>query len=321
MSRASEISKNVFLGPTPDPLLLPWTVDAPAFDIHIECSDVGHLPDSKYLREMRSYLDNSKHQPLHMEFTSSGSILPPTWSQVEVDSLMEMCRWIYEIANADDLDTAPIRKDSVGDILMMNKGLRPQKILIHCTDGYTETSLLALAYYMYAEGVPVHEAWAQLHREKGRNFFAYPSDVSLLRAIQPRILQESPKYDGDFGSISSINEPAWLPKIDGSLPSRILPYMYLGNLNHANNPLLLRELGITRVLSVGEPVSWSKDTIDEWGEENLLFIDRVQDNGVDSLTEEFERCLSFIGALPYSNILSGCLRVGLTAPYRTREAG
>lgn len=304
MSKASEICRNVFLGPSPDPAMPPADV---SFDIFIECSDAAHLPDLRYLSNLQCLLEDPKHRPLSIEFASSGSILPPTWSQVEVDSLMDTCRWIYEAANAGEADDMLIRKDSVGDICMMTKAPRSQKILIHCSDGYTESSLLGLAYMMYAEGLPVHEAWIKLHCEKGRNFFAYPSDVALLRAIQPRILQESPCLSGDIGSISSIVEPRWLTKIDGSLPSRILPYMYLGNLNHANNPALLKELGISRILSVGEAVSWSNDVLEAWGPENLLYIDRVQDNGVDPLTDEFERCLKFIGT-------SSLLPTNLLAP-------
>jgi dual specificity MAP kinase phosphatase len=74
-----------------------------------------------------------------------------------------------------------------------------------------------------------------------------------------------------------------------------MPYMYLGNLGHADNPELLRELGIGQVLSVGEPVNWDQQTIDQWPKENLLYVDKVQDNGVDPLTEDFGRCLEFIG--------------------------
>ena len=161
-----------------------------------------------------------------------------------------------------------------------------RKFLIHCTDGYTETTLLAMAYFMYAEGLPVHDAWVRLHRDKGRNFFAYPSDVALLTSIQPRILQESPQFKR---SIFNLTEPQWLSNIDGSLPSRVLPYMYLGNLGHANNPELL--------LSVGESLSWPDDLRQKlnWPEENFLMVDRVQDNGVDPLWAEFERCLKFIG--------------------------
>jgi dual specificity MAP kinase phosphatase len=153
--------------------------------------------------------------------------------------------------------------------------------------------MLAVAYFMYAEGVPVHEAWIRLHCEKQRNFFAYPSDVALLNAMQERLLRESPKFVDTTPPL--ISAPSWLEKFDGSLPSRILPYMYLGNLNHANNPAMLRLLGIRRILSVGEPVSWSEKELQSWGRENLLMVDRVQDNGIDELTLEMERCLEFIG--------------------------
>ena len=71
--------------------------------------------------------------------------------------------------------------------------------------------------------------------------------------------------------------------------------MYLGNLGHANNPSLLRELNIGQILSVGEPISWLREVVDSWPKDNLLFVDKVQDNGVDPLTEEFGRCLEFIG--------------------------
>ena len=291
MSRASEISQNVYLGPTPDPALDPETDQEAFFDIMIETSDLAQVPDTRSLRTFRKMVEDPNHATLHIEFPSSGSIMPPTWSQVEVDGLMELCRWIYEVTNPaeEPLDD----KDSDGDSLMVSADtLRPQKILIHCADGYTETSLLALTYFMYAEGLPAHEAWVKLHKDKARNFFAYPSDVALLTAIQPRILQESPVFKGN---VLTLQEPMWLSRIDGSLPSRILPYMYLGNLGHANNPELLKELGITRILSVGEPLTWSKEASDSWSQENLLYLDRVQDNGVDPLTGEFERCLKFIG--------------------------
>ncbi|KKY23730.1 putative dual specificity protein phosphatase pps1 [Diplodia seriata] len=287
MSEASEISHNVFMGPTPDPEL--GISSASDFDVLVETSDQARCPDSRSLQAASKMLEKSKRPTLSLSFPSSGSIVPPTWSHSEVDSLMEMCHWMYRIANPMDATDSGIDED--GDSDMNDKTDRSRKLLIHCADGYTESSLLGLTYFMFAEGLPVHEAWVRLHRDRGRNFFAYSSDVALLTSIQPRILQESPRFGG---SILTLQEPAWLSKLDGSLPSRILPYMYLGNLNHANNPELLRELGITRVLSVGEPVSWSRETLEEFGTENLLYIDRVQDNGVDPLTEEFGRCLRFI---------------------------
>ncbi|KAF1990872.1 dual specificity protein phosphatase PPS1 [Aulographum hederae CBS 113979] len=290
MSEASEISNNVYLGPTPEGSCEPWEVNLPDFDVTVETSDLAPMPDSRTLRAWRRILESTDPSPLAVDFPSSGSVLPPQWSHVEVDGLMEMCRWIYRIANPDGEGEDESEKETDGDSIMMSTLSKSRKVLIHCSDGYTESSLLGLTYFMYAEGLPVHEAWVKLHRERGRNFFAYPSDVALLNSIQPRILQESPRYKESL----CIKDPSWLPRLDGSLPSRILPYMYLGNLNHANNPELLKALGITKVLSVGEPVSWSKETRDSWPWEDLLYIDKVQDNGIDPLTEEFGRCLEFI---------------------------
>jgi len=296
MSKASEISSNVFLGPTPDTALHPDCLGEDAYDVLIEATDLAHVPETRSLRALRMSMEKvTRKSALHMEFPSSGSIMPPSLSHTEVDGLMETCRWMYELANPQELRRSKRRRSDDDEAIELDDIAVPRKFLIHCTDGYTETTLLALAYFMYAEGLTVHEAWIQLHREKGRNFFAYPSDVALLTAIQPRILQESPKFNK---SVFNLPEPQWLSKIDGSLPSRIMPYMYLGNLGHANNPELLKELGITRVLSVGEPLSWPDDIRAQlqWPDENFLMVDRVQDNGVDPLWSEFERCLKFIEA-------------------------
>ena len=293
MSKASEIANNVWLGPTPDSLLCPPSGDDPAFDIFIEASDLAQAPDVHTLKRVGEL---SHSAPQHLEFPSSGSIVPQTHGKSASNPLKLMCQWMQRLANprtspesSDDEEN-----DSDGDIQM--KMLHPQarKILIHCTDGYTESTLLALAYFMYAEQIPVHEAWLRLHCEKGRNFFAYPSDVAILTSLQPRLVPTLP-LTRRGRSHAARDEPTWLSRIDGSLPSRILPYMYLGNLGHANNPELLKAMGIKRILSVGEPVNWTKGQIDSWGPKNLLFVDRVQDNGVDPLTKDFERCLDFIG--------------------------
>ncbi|OAP62678.1 hypothetical protein AYL99_01905 [Fonsecaea erecta] len=294
MSKASEISQAVFYcqstGPYTSP---PSNLDDPSYDLYVEASDHATLPDDKLLAAKLKQLEerDEDDDPVHLTFPSSGSILPPSWSQVEVDGILRMCRWLYNLTHT--MKPVSKCKDEDGDIQMTEFAPRPRRVLLHCADGYTETSMLAVAYFMYAEGVPLHEAWIRLHCEKRRNFFAYPSDVSLLKAIQGRILTESPNFDSS--KLSSIEAPAWLSKLDGSLPSRILPYMYLGNLSHANNPQMLKLLGIRRILSVGEPVSWTEQEANDWGRENLMMVDRVQDNGIDELALEMERCLEFIG--------------------------
>lgn len=294
MSKASEISNNVFLGPTPDPAIHIDCLNADGYDMLIEATDLAHVPESRSLRALRNAIERTgRKSALHMEFPSSGSIMPPTWSHGDVDGLMDTCKWMYELANPHEVKRTKRRRSNDDEAIELDDIPVPRKFLIHCTDGYTETTLLALAYFMYAEGLPAHDAWVQMHRDKGRNFFAYPSDVALLTAIQPRILQASPRFKQ---SIYTMSVPQWISKIDGSLPSRILPYMYLGNLNHANNPELLRELGITRILSVGEALSWPDDVKKKlnWPSKDLCMVDRVQDNGIDPLWDEFEPCLKFI---------------------------
>ena len=70
--------------------------------------------------------------------------------------------------------------------------------------------------------------------------------------------------------------------------------MYLGNLQHANNPEMLRALGITRVLSIGEQVIWDMEAEKEAGMQ-IMYLDNVQDNGIDPLLEFIDPCLDFLG--------------------------
>ncbi|KAI7976558.1 hypothetical protein EIK77_009789 [Talaromyces pinophilus] len=295
MSKTSEISKNVWLGPSPDILMSSDdqdVMDTTQFDLTIEAIDLAPIPGPRHLDGVSKSLANGEWgEGVPMQFPSSGSIVPQLEANRDVEDFVNTVRWLYYLANPEDNGSDIEELDDIP----MEDSTKSYKILIHCADGYTESSLLAIAYFMFAEGLPLDQAWIRLHREKGRNFFAYPSDVVFLRSIQQQLLEQSPA--AARLNLDTLCEPAWLRKMDGSLPSRILPYMYLGNLAHANNPELLRELGIKRVLSIGEPVSWSEKEIESWGEDNLMFIGQVQDNGIDPLTQEFENCLSFIGKL------------------------
>ncbi|CAG8971012.1 hypothetical protein HYALB_00009863 [Hymenoscyphus albidus] len=303
MTKASEIHHNVWLGPTPDHSIDPSLLgdEEEKFDIMIECSDLGHMKPTI----LQAIAENSifDRQPIYLDFPSSGSIMPPTWSQAEADGILETCKWLYNLSHGI-VPVEPNNKppDAEGDSPMTFEApppmkIREKKILIHCTDGYTESTLLGLAYYTYATGLPVPTAWLDLHKTRHRNFFAYPSDVALLASIAPRLLSESPvNFDKSLSEITELakEEPEWIKNMDGSLPSRVTDYMYLGNLGHANNPDLLKNMGIGQILSVGETATWKPTQLDAFGKENVMIVHKVQDNGVDPLTGEFERCLEFI---------------------------
>ena len=303
MTKASEIDHNVWLGPTPDSAIDPALLGSEEqFDILVECSDLGRLSPVSLQAIAETTTDD--HHPVYLDFPSSGSIMPPTWSQAEADGILETCKWLYNLSHGILPTSLPVQEnDAEGDSPMPFSSppptrIRERKILIHCTDGYTESTLLGLAYFTYATGLPVPTAWLELHVSKGRNFFAYPSDVALLTTIAPRLLSESPVHaDKSLSDITELakDEPEWIKNMDGSLPSRVTDYMYLGNLGHANNPQLLRQMGIRQILSVGETAVWKDGELSSWGTENVMVVQRVQDNGVDPLTDEFERCLEFIG--------------------------
>jgi hypothetical protein len=116
------------------------------------------------------------------------------------------------------------------------------------------------------------------------------------------------------------------PEFEGSFPSRILPFLYLGNLAHASNPRLLKSLGIQYVLSVGEEAhglagaeyassSSSSAAGEGKGEEGAMevefqpkrfmvkLVDDMYDNGVDSLWRHLESCVDFVGKDPLSVFL------------------
>ncbi len=86
---------------------------------------------------------------------------------------------------------------------------------------------------------------------------------------------EDSHYIGDKGAVGGLStDRRWLTSshFDGSFPSLLLPGLYLGHLwvprdmydvaitdsvcgsDHASNPQLLNALGITHVVSVGEPI-------------------------------------------------------------------
>ncbi|ROW04402.1 hypothetical protein VSDG_00699 [Cytospora chrysosperma] len=294
MTKPSEISHNVWMGPTLDR----GSDEDNFFDIQIECSDMGRLNPAA-LKAIAEGSAPKLNQPF-LDFPSSGSILPSTWSHSESDGIVETCKWIYHLAHGTYPSVAA-HDDQGGETAMSEDTPRsevhPRKILIHCGDGYTESTMLGIAYYSYSTGRSVPSAWLNLHKTLGRNFFAYPADVSLLTSMAPRLLSGSPPLaDKSLSDIELLaaEEPSWLPGIDGSFPSRVLDYMYLGNLGHANNPDLLKALGIRQILSVGEMAMWRDGELEEWGSENVCIVQGVQDNGIDPLTDEFERCLEFI---------------------------
>lgn len=285
-----------------------------------------------------------------------------------------------------------------------------RRVLIHSIDGYTDSSVLALAYIMYDRVMTLPKAYLYLQNDLYRSFFVYSADMALLTILEKKILElagmqgrlrvnddvpsglsslagldqeistaspsavasappspskgsaksylSRPAFFSRSSSSSSTNSTiraltpctspsksaaAKLPpvptagnvlaapwfyhdKFDGHFPSRILDFLYLGNLSHATNALMLKELGITHVVSVGENAlvppsrytnngaissrsggssSSSSNTAGRmptnslWLEHSLgnmkvLDIQGIQDDGVDPILPHIDSALGFI---------------------------
>jgi dual specificity MAP kinase phosphatase len=323
LTTATKISQNVYLGNSADAfnsVIEYITADgksaAKGFDVCIEAKDMAEVATAATLKEAETFLNGegntdillnrsgswyarSLTRPLALEFPSS---TPPLMTRHNPEAIVNFCDWIYHITH-----TPPPTQSSEEDAVMTDSEqideeespANERTVLIHCQDGYTESTFLALAYLIFAEGITAHEAWVKLHTTLQRSFFAFESDLQALKYLQSHLLARSPSQTS-FRRISTpISTPSWFThgSFDGSFPSRILPHMYLGNLQHANNPEMLRALGITRVLSIGEQVVWDVEAEMAAGM-HLMYLDNVQDNGIDPLLECIDPCLDFLGTPP-----------------------
>ncbi|KAG9126542.1 tyrosine/serine/threonine protein phosphatase pps1 [Ceratobasidium sp. 392] len=117
-----------------------------------------------------------------------------------------------------------------------------------------------------------------------------------------------------------VDHQTWFndPRFDGSFPSRVLPFLYLGNLAHAGNVHMLHALGITHVVSVGECALVPGQQGGLWTEEregriSVLDIKGVCDDGIDSLRTEIGPVVDWIDRARESggSVLVHC-RVGVS---------
>ena len=192
-----------------------------------------------------------------------------------------------------------------------DKSGRKRRVLVHCLDGYTESSIIVLSYIMSSLCCSLPEAYVHLQMVAKRSFFLYPSDKPLLRKVDARFSADirsrlarrppdapspppSPSHEPSpsrwrwsmsfsrseedrpsgkgkprkSATIANVDEARrmveeksetlkkheiWFDdrRFDG-FPSRILDFLYLGNLEHAGNAAMLEAIGITHVVSVGE---------------------------------------------------------------------
>ena len=225
--------------------------------LYIRCSEnAAMLPSEKLWEILADILnDSTPAEDIMISFPSSGSMGLGGLNISSIGDIINTCYFMYLVSSKTDYLT-----------------------LLHCRDGYTEISFLLVAYLLFIWDISLEEIIFKLNEECERPFYLFQTDLQVLGHLQLLIRGFSPRREGQTSDSnpSDVPEPLTidsemfsnvffikipdsdidLNKLNGPLPSRILEHLYLGSLEHAQSPALLRKLGITHIVSVGEAVSW-----------------------------------------------------------------
>lgn len=228
-----------------------------------------------------------------LEFPSSGSIGLGDCKQASLMSFVNTCKLIYLYSSSmteDGLSALVYCSDGYTELSLL-----VLSYLMYAKDIPLEEAILALhnkygrPFYLFASDVNVLRKVEPLVRKYSPHRLgadgivwskaetitnAELNDILLGRAREqpaprsiPRRLRlgyiandldlsSSETEDEELDTDETHRERNWVEEIEGSLPSRILTYLYLGLLRHANNTTVLSKLGISKVVSVGETVDW-----------------------------------------------------------------
>lgn len=296
MSATCEVTEYVYVGHSQEVPQYTTLEDNPnQISICIECHELGEMPTPSILTLARETLNELGEEEMPSEIVH------------------------FDMHGIGFSGEAKILYDRFISLLefMRNQEKQKRRILIHCSDGYTESSVLVLIWIMYRLKLNLPQAY--LYLQQKRSFFVYSADLTLLRKMECLMfgLDEEPEpkrrrsepsdalenlkigqseemvkvYQANLSpSKDEVSMHPWFysPRFEGSFPSRILPFLYLGNLNHATNPEMLRALSITHVVSVGENADLQTKGFE------ILFLDNLYDDGIDAIRERLDQVVQFV---------------------------
>lgn len=224
----------------------------------IRCLEKVSLPSlEKVMASLGVLMRSPNPTPVELNFPSSGTITLGSLNINSIRIILNICYVLYQLSYLTDFGS-----------------------LIYCSDGYTETTFLLVAYLIFLCDLPLEETLLELHVKYERPFFLFPVDLQVLGHLQSLLRQYSPKRPENYqfyrNRKTAVLDPLEVtpemfskiflfripPESDfsslkGPLPSRILSHLYLGSLEHAQSPKLLKKMGINYIVSVGENLSWA----------------------------------------------------------------
>lgn len=224
----------------------------------IRCLEKVSPPSlEKIMASLGTLLRSPNPSLIELNFPSSGTITLGSLNINSIEIILNLCYVLYQLGSLTDYGS-----------------------LIYCSDGYTETTFLLVAYLIFLWDLSLEDTLLKLHLKYERPFFLFPVDLQVLSHLQSLLKQFSPKRPENYhfyrNREKTVLEPLEVtpemfskiflfcvpPDLDfstlkGPLPSRILSHLYLGSLEHAQSPKLLKKMGINYIVSVGEDLSWA----------------------------------------------------------------
>lgn len=254
----------------------------------------------------------------HLDFPSSGSIGIGDCKQENLMCIVNTCKLLYLYSSSTppgSLASLIYCSDGYTELSLLifcyimyaeNLSLNDAMIKVHLTYGRP--------FYIFSSDVVILRKLEVLMRKFSPNNpskkmeWNEPEVITskelnevLLGPIKPQKVKHIPskfrlgyiRNDSDTDSSDTEDEEElsdtlsyldkdWVEDVEGSFPSRILPYLYLGSLKHANSLALLSRLGIKCVISVGENLDWLHGH--KFQHNNDIIIDELDNGNIEQYT-------------------------------------
>ncbi|ORX56247.1 hypothetical protein DM01DRAFT_1334735 [Hesseltinella vesiculosa] len=317
-TRASQITDHLWVGSSHDVPVFDHDdqvaqLNNPlGFSVCIECHDLAEMTCQSELTLARAMLeerdqDQVPPELMHLDMYSTGAVMD---SAQDLDaflaSLKDLLMFMDDMTRQGrNVLIHSLDAYSESSLLVLTWMMYKQDLSLR--DAYLSLQHQR-SFFVFASDVPLlqvvdhflrqssaldyyKQKWiASLHNNTPSQLLDHPSRLLMTDQTIHEISHPQPLTLAVNPLPSNPDKDDWLscPHFEGSFPSRMLPFLYLGNLNHATNPAMLKALGISYVVSVGENADLNNQDFQH------LFLDNLYDDGIDSVKSQYDRTVAFV---------------------------
>ena len=224
------------------------------FRVYIDCNEKAQFPNPQSLDKAFADIRSSLAcNPLYIEFPSSGQVRAGSMTESESLSMLKVLQLVRYFIK-----------------------VRKQDIFVFCVDGFSGLSMftVALGLFNLDADASVEDVIMKMLGNKNKTcagrddlrLYYYRHDFAFLKQFNPYIqAAKSTPLDPETLideipqpiHISAAPELDWFrTRQDNNFPSKIVDNIYLGSHAQATSITILRSIGITKIVSMGEQPRW-----------------------------------------------------------------